>query len=1210
MVLIDGGAQISSISRKWVDEMGLPVYELENLVEIIQAGGSILDYEGYTEVTITSDQLPELNLSFPVLVVPYQEYHDSVPLALGTKTLYHIHDSGILDKAKDLPTSWKFANEDIKLKKQLEGQPDKPLGFAKSRGKKGVKIGPNEAKEINCMAKVKSNDMSVNVLVEPCEVSKLPPGLEVQYSYTDITPGSSKVSVSVKNHTDRTITIQKGTKIGSIFCANRVPKILNHAIKVSKLEKDIENSKQTNKTNPNSTQSPNSDERQPQSHSEKVDWILEKLNLSGMSEWPMDLQAKAKDLLVSYSDIFSKSDMDMGTTRLVKHHINLTDYTPFKQRYRRIPPHLYDEVRAHLKEMLELGAIRKSLSPWSSPIVLVRKKDGKLRFCKDLRKLNQRTVRDNYSLPNIDHMLEQLEGAEWFCTLDLKSGYWQVELTEESKPYTAFTCGPLGFFECEKMPFGASNAPATFQRLMENCLGDLNLRWCVVYLDDIIVYGKTPEELLEGLGNVFENLRKAGLKLKPSKCNFFKEKINFLGHTVCKEGISTCPEKVQAIQDWPIPKTIHDVRSFLGFVGYYRKFIQGFSSIAKQLNSLFEGFENTKQANKKQTIIWGSEQEAFDALKRACVSAPILGYPIIGKPFILHTDASLDGLGAVLYQKDKEGKIRVIAYASRSLSKSERNYATHRLEFLALKWAITEKFKDYLYGGTFEVFTDNNPLTYILTSAKLDATTQRWIADLASFQFTINYRSGKSNIDADALSRIKWPESCNEILTNAQLWVKIPKECVLACFQGVKLPFGFIEIIARSAHVLPMPGSKDSGMTEGDWKREQQSDPQLVQLYDLLMSGYYLDNKKKHILKKFPLVEPYLKNIKQMEIKEDLIYRKVVSFNQGAIKTCLWQLVMPQQLIEKALTGCHDQVGHLGRDRTLSLLRERFYWPSLYKDTIEHLDSCRKCKLRKSQVPKAKLVPIQSSRPMELVQLDYLCLEPCKGQVENVLVVTDHFTRHAQAFPTKSQTAKVTAKVLWHNFICHYGFPEKFISDQGRNFESQLIADLCKLAKVKKIRTSPYHPMTNGQCERFNRTLCDMLGTLETEEKADWKAFIHTHAYNCTRNSSTGYSPFFLMFGRHPRLPVDVAFGIHRIGEGVTFSTSKYVDWLQRRLAHAYKKAKTFADKESDRQKVLFDRRSKDLRLEPGDLCLVRKTAWQSRHKIQNRLCDCLPTHL
>ena len=197
-------------------------------------------------------------------------------------------------------------------------------------------------------------------------------------------------------------------------------------------------------------------------------------------------------------------------------------------------------MRSHLKEMLDLGAIRKSQSPWSSPIVLVRKKDGKLRFCIDLRKLNQRTVRDNYSLPKVEHMVEQLIGCEWFC-------------------------GPLGFFECDKMPFGAANAPATFQRLMENCLGSLNLAWCVVYLDDIIVYGKDPEDLLLRLGGVFEKLRKAGLELKPSKCNCFKEEIEFLGHVVSKEGIATNPSKVQAIQDWPIPKTVHDIKSFTGF---------------------------------------------------------------------------------------------------------------------------------------------------------------------------------------------------------------------------------------------------------------------------------------------------------------------------------------------------------------------------------------------------------------------------------------------------------------------------------------------------------------------------------------------------------------------------------------------------------------------------------------------------------------------
>ena len=215
---------------------------------------------------------------------------------------------------------------------------------------------------------------------------------------------------------------------------------------------------------------------------------------------------------------------------------------------------------------------------------------------------------------------------------------------------------------------------------------------------------------MERLGGVFEKLRKAGLKLKPSKCEFLKEHIQFLGHIVSKEGISTCPEKGQAIQQWPIPKTMNELRSFLGFVGYYRKFIKGFSQIAKPLNSLLEGYVNNKRANKVQTIPWRPEQqEAFDAPQESCISAPILNYPNPEKSFILHTDASLDGLGAVLYRKDENGQVRVIAYASRFLSKSENNYAAHRLEFLALKWAITEQFRDYLYGGTFEVFTDNSP---------------------------------------------------------------------------------------------------------------------------------------------------------------------------------------------------------------------------------------------------------------------------------------------------------------------------------------------------------------------------------------------------------------------------------------------------------------------------------------------------------------------
>ena len=353
----------------------------------------------------------------------------------------------------------------------------------------------------------------------------------------------------------------------------------------------------------------------------------------------------------------------------------MTDPIPFKERYRTIPPQLFSEVKAHLKEMLDLGAIRHSNSPWASAIVLVRKKDGKLRFCIDLRKLNNRTLKDSFSLPRIEHVLDQLLGSTIFTTLDLKAGYWQVEMVEECKPYTAFTCGPLGFYECETMPFGTTNAPATFQRLMDNCLGDLNMNWCIVYLDDIIIFSQDAASHIERLEAVFKKLAKAGLKLKPSKCEFFKKRIKYLGHIVSEEGVSTEPQKVEAVLNWPVPRTVYDVRAFLGFVGYYRRFIKGFSKAALPLRKLLIGLESQGKKTAKHTPVdWGEEEQiAFDTLKSLCCKAPILDYPNYKLPFILHTDSSLEGLGAVLYQV-QNGVKRVIAYASRSVNKTEMNY--------------------------------------------------------------------------------------------------------------------------------------------------------------------------------------------------------------------------------------------------------------------------------------------------------------------------------------------------------------------------------------------------------------------------------------------------------------------------------------------------------------------------------------------------------
>ena len=1073
-----------------------------------------------------------------------------------------------------------------------------PLGFVKTT--KPALIQAGTSRENHGLTKIKHGGYAVNCISEPAIGQQLPKGLKLIPGYSPLSPGSCRVSAVVENTTDRDITIPARATICQLGLSNRIPKLIypgddcdndqdpeevvdtDEGLTYKQFEQYktvsdqllTETEIKSEKTQPKivvedlgpdleediKPQNLNSENIENTSVEDDGSWILNLIDLSGLEDWPENLQHEAKEILKRNAKVFSKDDMDMGRTNLVKHHIKLTDPAPFKEAYRRIPPQMYDEVKAHIQEMLDLGAIRPSNSPWASAIVLVRKKDGRLRFCIDLRKLNNRTVKDAYSLPRIESILDSLGGARVFSTLDLKAGYWQVEMAEECKAYTAFTCGPLGFYECDTMPFGATNAPATFQRLMHDCLGDLNMNWCIVYLDDIIIFSDTKEEHLKRLEAVFQKLCAAGLKLKPSKCFFFREEIEYLGHVVSGKGISTNPKKIEAVSKWPTPRTVYDVRSFLGFVGYYRRFIKNFSKITKPIREVITGLENqSKRAAKKTYIEWSDAADtAFEQLKAMCVSTPILAYPNYQFPFTLHTDSSTDGLGAVLYQK-QDGKMRVIAYASRSVSKAEANYPAHKLEFLALKWAVFEKFHEYLYGSKpFEVFTDNNPLTYVLTSAKLDACGQRWVAKLANYNFSIKYKCGVSNTEADALSRIKWPEALSEN-------VDIDNGCmdthiINAILAGAVTKSSLIESVSCSTEIIPTELDKNTGNLSGiNWSKEQRLDPNLGVIIRLIESKQL--TKRKLQGKDSSEVKSFLRNRKNLKLVKDVLYRKSYSDNSTSKKT-LWQLIVPKLFRERALLGCHDDVGHQGILRTLSLLRERFYWPGMQEEATQHILKCSRCLRRKAPPQVAPLQPILVTQPLELVHMDYLSLEPSKGNIENVLVITDHFTRYTLAYPSKTQTAQATARILWDNFICHYGFPEKFISDQGRNFESDLIKELCKIAGVKKVHTTPYHPQGNGQCERFNSTLCNMLGTLSEEEKSDWKSYLGcmTHAYNCTKHASTTYSPYYLMFGRHPRLPIDVEFGLNKPNCGDNSSKSRYIQKLRRRLNYAFQKASKYSD--------------------------------------------------
>ena len=414
-----------------------------------------------------------------------------------------------------------------------------------------------------------------------------------------------------------------------------------------------------------------------------------------------------------------------------------------------------DEVREHLKLMLDAGVVQPNNSPWCNAVVLVRKKDGSLHFCIDFRRLNALTVKDSHPLPHICETLESLAGAAHYSTFDLNYGFWQVPMDEESKQYTAFTLGSMGLYECKCMLFGMYNALPTFQRLMQNCLGELNLTYCLIYLDDVIVFSKMPKEHLQRMHVVFDHLREYGLKLKPSKCEVFKSEINYLAHHVSQKGVLSSKKNLESIAQCLPLDTYTKVKSFIGLVGHYRHFIKGFAKIAVPLHDLTS--RDNKDKKSEHVDLSPEALEAFDHLKAACLQAPILAFPNFDKPFLLEMDASGRGLGAVLSQKQADGWYHPITYASCVMNETKQRYHSNKQEFLTLKWTVTEQFHEYLspYGknrNEFVVHTDNNPLTYIFSSANLDAVGQCWVAHLASYNFSLEYQKGKDNMVADFLS--------------------------------------------------------------------------------------------------------------------------------------------------------------------------------------------------------------------------------------------------------------------------------------------------------------------------------------------------------------------------------------------------------------------------------------------------------------------------
>ena len=409
---------------------------------------------------------------------------------------------------------------------------------------------------------------------------------------------------------------------------------------------------------------------------------------------------------------------------------------------RRLPLAKLKALKEELLRLLELEVIEPSFSSWASPVVLVTKKDGSIRLCVDFRKVNNLTIKDSYPLPRMDDSIDALSGSKWFSTLDLSSGYWQVKMDPKDTEKTTFAT-PFGLYQFKVMPFGLANAPATFERLMERVLAGLHWETCLIYIDDIIAFSKTFDEHVDRLTQVLQILRAANLKLASHKCKLFRSRVEFLGHVVSDRGVETDPKKIEAISGWPEPKTVKEVRSFIGLSSYYRRFVKDFAKLARPLHRLTE---------KDTSFEWTTEcQEAFNSLKAALASPPILGYPLVDGLFTLDTDASLDGIGAVLSQ-EQDGVEKVIAYYTRALTHTERKYCVTRRELLAVVESV-KHFHHCLYGRHFVIRTDHGSLRWLLNFKNPEDQMARWLEDLFVLDFEIQHRPGRQHGNADGLSK-------------------------------------------------------------------------------------------------------------------------------------------------------------------------------------------------------------------------------------------------------------------------------------------------------------------------------------------------------------------------------------------------------------------------------------------------------------------------
>ena len=827
-----------------------------------------------------------------------------------------------------------------------------------------------------------------------------------------------------------------------------------------------------------------------------------------------------KELCNKYTDIFSRSSEDIGHTPLLKMDIDTGDSPPVCQRPYSLPLKHVEWVTKELEILEKAGVISRSVSPWASPIVIVPKKSEpgeppRRRMCVDYRVLNSLLPPVNKAhskakgiltlvpLPKIDEIYAQLKGSKVYSAIDMRSGYFHLGLSNDAKPKTAFVPGgPHGAkYEFNRCPFGLSQAPAYFQRLIHEVLKGITFAFG--YLDDILIFSPDNKTHLEHLEVVFQRLREADLKLKASKCNFFKKHIQYLGHLVSGEGIEPLPEKLEAVRKMPPPTTPKEVRQFLGLVGYYRKFVPKFADIARPLTNLTKldiPYEWTTRC-----------QEAFEFLKEMLLKEPILKYPDPSKPYTLFTDASKFAWACVLtqeYEHEFDGKKRKIlhpiTYMSGLFKGSQVNWATLTKEAYAI-YVSVKKLDHYIQDAEVTLRSDHLPLKSFLQKNTLNTKVNNWAIDITSrcrnIQF--EYIKGIKNTLADTMSRLI------EITPEIEQEPEPPGQ-----------EFGYdifetLEPIETTTHYI------NELKEEIQIKHEAIPDDLLPivdltesQLEDIQMKDKFIKNiVNRLVAKQQPEGKPYY--------LEGKLLKKYIYDNKQRFEVT----VVSPNCAPLLLNLAHDQLGHNGTARTYMLLKRTYYWKGMKTDISNYVKQCKLC--QKQNILPVKYISGHFSAPMapmEFISMDLIGdFTPSSKGNKYALTVICMLTGYTFCIPIPSKKASDVITAYIDNVYSKFGGSKKILSDNGTEFKNQLFEKIAKELGVEfKCYTAPYHPQSNGRIEGFHHFLKSCM-TKHISTTMEWDQVVHlaTAAYNFFPNEHSKESPFFLMFGRDPRVPLN-----------------------------------------------------------------------------------------